>query len=271
MPPDIVHVLLRVANAKFYDEIPESLIEWIKKQRVFWVASAPLSPDGHVNLSAKGTADSFHVVNSHRVWYQDLTKSGMETISHIRENGRITILFSAFEGPPKLFGIGTVYECGTEEYESLISPEIRKPGSCAVIVIDVYQCQTSCGYAVPLYDFVARRTELLRVVDTEKSTDRASDPEARQKGLKAYSARQNLGSVNDLPGLLTTPDSKVTFINNFDKEGQRPKLRYSSSRAASSHKLSSGANLAVGFTLGALVATVVPYILSATDMFTTRA
>lgn len=110
-----------------------------------------------------------------------------------------------------MFGIGTVYECGTEEYESLISPEIRKPGSRAVIAIDVYQCQTSCGYAVPLYDFVARRTELLRVANTEESTDRASDPETRQKGLEAYSARQNLRSVNDLPGLFTTPDSKVTF------------------------------------------------------------
>ncbi|KAG1799451.1 uncharacterized protein HD556DRAFT_1518318 [Suillus plorans] len=196
--------------AKFYDEIPESLIEWIKKQHMFWVASAPLSPDGHINLSAKGTADSFHVVNSHRVWYQDLTKSG-------EENGRITILFNAFEGPPRilrLFGIGTVYECGTEEYEYFISPEIRKPGSRAVIVIDAYRCQTSCGYAVPLYDFVARRTELLRVADTEESTDRASDPETRQKGLKAYSARQNLRSVNDLPGLLTTPDSKVTFYGD---------------------------------------------------------
>lgn len=62
--------------AKFYDEIPKSLIEWINNQHMFWVASALLSPDGHVNLSAKGTADSFHVVNSHRVWYQDLTKSG---------------------------------------------------------------------------------------------------------------------------------------------------------------------------------------------------
>ncbi|KAG2047549.1 hypothetical protein BDR06DRAFT_991783 [Suillus hirtellus] len=200
--------------AKFYDEIPKFLIEWIKNQHMF-------SPDGHVNFSANGTADSLHVVNSHRVWYQDSTKSG-EYRSIF--NGRITILFNAFEGPPRTFEIvwdsaGTVYECGTEEYESFISPEIRKPGSRAVIVIDVYQCQTvghppsppSCGYAVPLYDFVARRTELLQVANAEESTDRASDPEIRQEGLEAYSARQNLRSVNDLPGLLTTPDSKVTF------------------------------------------------------------
>jgi hypothetical protein len=62
--------------AKSYNEIPESLIEWIKKQHMFWVASAPLNPEGHVNLSPKGTADSFHVVDSHRVWYQDMTGSG---------------------------------------------------------------------------------------------------------------------------------------------------------------------------------------------------
>jgi len=62
--------------AKFYDEIPESLIEWIKKQHMFWVASAPLSPGGHVNVSPKGTADCFHVVDSRRVWYQDLSGSG---------------------------------------------------------------------------------------------------------------------------------------------------------------------------------------------------
>ncbi|KAG1772017.1 hypothetical protein EV702DRAFT_1135132 [Suillus placidus] len=265
--------------AKFYNEIPESLIEWIKKQHMFWVASAPLSPDGHVNLSPKGTADSFHVVNSRRVWYQDLTGSGVETISHIRENGRITILFHAFEGPPRilrLFGIGTVYEYGTQEYESLISPETRKPGSRAAIVIDVYQCQTSCGYAVPIYDFVTHRTQLLRMADIEESRDRASDtissPEIHRKGLKAYWARKNLRSVDGLPGLLTAPDSRVTPVNNFDKEGQRPKLQYSSSREGSAQR--SGANLAIGFALGALFATTLPYILSAIgkfDMSITRA
>jgi hypothetical protein len=62
--------------AKYYDEIPESLIKWVMKQHMFWVASAPLGPGGHVNVSPKGTADCFHVVNPHRVWYQDLTGSG---------------------------------------------------------------------------------------------------------------------------------------------------------------------------------------------------
>lgn len=242
---------------------------------MFWVASAPLSPDGHVNLSPKGTADSFHVMNSRQVWYQDLSGSGVETISHIRENGRVTILFSAFEGPPRilrLFGTGTVYEYGTEEYESLISPETRKPGSRAAIVIDVYQCQTSCGFAVPIYNFVTHRTQLLRMANIKESCDHPSDPEIHQKGIKAYWARMNLRSVDGLPGLLTAPDSKVIPVNNFDKESQRPKLRYSSSREGSAQ--SSGINLAISFALGALVATTLPYILSATrkfDMFTTRA
>ncbi|KAG1762203.1 hypothetical protein EDD22DRAFT_892993 [Suillus occidentalis] len=266
--------------AKFYNEIPESLIEWIKKQHMFWVASAPLNPDGHVNLSPKGTADSFHVVDSHRVWYQDMTGSGVETISHIRENGRITILFTAFEGPPRilrLFGTGTVYEFGTQEYESLISPENRKPGSRAAIVIDVYQCQTSCGYSVPIYDFVTHRTQLLRMADMFESRDRASaitSSEINQNGLKSYWAQQNSRSVDGLPGLLTAFGSKVTPVNNFDKGVQRPKLQYSSSRKGSTQTRSSGANLTIGFVLGALVATTLFYILSAAekfDMLTTRA
>jgi hypothetical protein len=264
--------------AKSYNEIPESLIEWIKKQHMFWVASAPLNPDGHVNLSPKGTADSFHVVDSHRVWYEDLTGSGVETISHIRENGRITILFIAFEGPPRilrLFGTGTVYEYGTQEYESFIPPETRKPGSRAAIVIDVYQCQTSCGYAVPIYNFVTHRTQLSRIADIFESRDRASaitSPEINQNGLKSYWARQNSSSVDGLPGLLTAPESKVTPVNNFDKEVQRPRLKHSSSRKGGAR--SGTANLAIGFVLGALVATTLFYILSATEKFgmlTTRA
>jgi len=263
----------------FYDEIPESLIQWIKKQHMFWVASAPLSPDGHVNLSPKGIGDCFHVVNSRRVWYQDLTGSGVETISHIRENGRVTILFNAFEGPPRilrLYGQGTVYEYGTEEYESLISPETRKPGSRAAVVIDVQQCQTSCGYAVPMYDFVTHRTQLLQWADTQESRTRALDttssPETHQKGIRAYWVQNNLRSLDGLPGLLTAPDSNLMLVSNFDKEDQRSKLRYSSSSLREGRSQSSGANLAIGFALGALVATTVPYIISATrkfDVFTT--
>ncbi|OJA09658.1 hypothetical protein AZE42_03659 [Rhizopogon vesiculosus] len=253
--------------AKYYDEIPESLIEWIKKQHMFWVASAPLNPDGHVNVSPKGTADCFHVVNSRRVWYQDLSGSGVETISHIRENGRVTIMLNAFEGPPRilrLYGIGTVHEYGTPEYESLIPPETRKPGSRAAIVIDVYQCQTSCGFAVPIYDFATHRTQLIRSMHMKESCDRASDATASteldKRGLKAYWIQKNLRSVDGLPGLLTAPDSKVTPVSVFDKEGPRPKLHRPSSRDGNA--LSSGATVGISFVLGALAATILPRILS---------
>jgi hypothetical protein len=113
------------------------------------------------------------------------------------------------------------------------------------------------------------------MADIEESRDRASamtSSEIHQKGLKSYWARQNLRSVDGLPGLLTAPSSKVTPVNNFDKEGQRPKLQYSSSREGSIQ--GSSVNLAIGFVLGALVATTLPYILSVTgkfDRFTTRA
>lgn len=259
--------------AKYYDEIPESLIEWVRKQHMFWVASAPLGSDGHVNVSPKGTADCFHVVNSQRVWYQDLTGSGVETISHIRENGRITILFHSFEGPPRilrLYGIGTVYEFGTQEYESLIPPETRKPGSRAAIVIDVYQCQTSCGYAVPIYDFVTHRTQLLRSLDMKESRDRATaSTEIDPKGLRAYWVLKNLSSVDGLPGLLTAPDSKATCLGVFDKEGPRPKLNRLPSGDVD--VLRTGSTLAVGFAIGALVATALPRILSVAGNFSIRA
>jgi len=121
---------------QFYDEIPQNHFEWIKKQKMFWVATAPLDAQGHVNVSPKGIADCFHVLNSKQVWYEDLTGSGVETISHVKENGRITIMFSAFEGPPRilrLFGVGTVHEYGSPEYNKFIPPTSRKPGSRSVI------------------------------------------------------------------------------------------------------------------------------------------
>lgn len=87
----------------FYETIPKSLIQWIIEQKLFWVSTAPLSATGHVNVSPKG-GEYFGVIDERTFWYMDLTGSGNETISHLLEpnNGRITILFNAFEGPPKI-------------------------------------------------------------------------------------------------------------------------------------------------------------------------
>jgi len=87
----------------FYEAIPKSLIEWIREQKVFWVATAPLSGSGHVNVSPKG-GKYFGVIDEKTFWYQDLSGSGNETIAHLLEprNGRITIMFNAFDGAPKI-------------------------------------------------------------------------------------------------------------------------------------------------------------------------
>ncbi|KAH7909871.1 hypothetical protein BJ138DRAFT_1154209 [Hygrophoropsis aurantiaca] len=238
---------------QFFDEIPEFLFEWMKKQQMFWVASAPLMSDGHVNVSPKGTLDCFHLVDAHRVWYEDLSGSGIETISHLRENGRITVMFTAFDGPPRitrLFGTGTVHEFGTPEYHALIPAETRKPGSRAAIVVDIHKVSTSCGYAVPFYQFVSHRTQLLRFFDKKESA------ESDENGLKAYWNLKNLRSLDGLPGLLTAPDSKDTPSSSFDIDAVVQKSK--SKEKGTSDKV----GLLVGFAAGALVATAVPRLLA---------
>ena len=96
--------------AKFFESISDKLQEFIAAQHIFFVASAPLNAEGHVNLSPKGQ-DCFRVLSPNRVAYMDLTGSGNETSAHVHENGRLTIMFCAFEGPPnivRLFGTGRV-------------------------------------------------------------------------------------------------------------------------------------------------------------------
>jgi len=208
---------------KCYDHIPDFLARWIAQQKTFWVATAPLGGDGLINLSPKGSEGTFHVVNPNRVWYEDLTGSGVETIAHVRENGRITILFNAFEGPPRisrLYGRGTVYEFGTPEYDALIPPEKRQAGSRAVIMIDVFKATTSCGFSVPLYAYRGERSLLSVIItgkealdiEAEKDLDQSCSAPPRPKlGLKDYWTENNLKSQNGLPGLLFAPESMSTF------------------------------------------------------------
>ncbi|KAG5336867.1 hypothetical protein C0989_011722 [Termitomyces sp. Mn162] len=148
---------------QMFGEIPDFLIVWLEKQQMFWVASAPLTLDGLVNISPKGVEGTFHIANPRRVWYEDLSGSGVETISHIRENGRVTILFNAFEGPPRIVRLygkgqvasfirkvrfayrvspGSVFEFGTSDYNTLLPEGIRHPGSRAVIVLDIFKVAT---------------------------------------------------------------------------------------------------------------------------------
>ncbi|KAH7330631.1 hypothetical protein B0J17DRAFT_678903 [Rhizoctonia solani] len=215
---------------KFYDTIPDELIPWIEEQKCFWVATAPLSGKGHVNISPKGLVGTFKIIDHKTFFYQDLTGSGVETAAHLRENGRITVLFNAFEGPPRicrLFGTGKFYEIGSPRYNELIPLEERLSGSRAAVVVDIHKVGTSCGFSVPLYKPDGERTTLQDWTDELEATDMnfaneregfessnplsylefmpsSSDPkqDARSsRGMKAYWAEENIRSVDGLPGL----------------------------------------------------------------------
>ncbi|KAH9931291.1 uncharacterized protein B0H18DRAFT_1083570 [Fomitopsis serialis] len=211
---------------KFYDSIPPNLMKWIEAQQMFWVASAPLGGEGHVNLSPKGLKGTLHIANESQVWYEDMTGSGSETMAHLREpgNGRMTIMFCAFEGTPRimrLFGHGRVLEFGTPEYEELLPPDVRHPGSRCVVVVDIHKVGTSCGFGVPQYAFLAHRPTLYnwlaQLETTEQEHDAAdgaadpsSEPRVAEKGLKAYWRKENLKSMDGLPALQAAHISRTT-------------------------------------------------------------
>jgi len=171
---------------QFYETIPEHLIDWIRTQKVFWVATAPLSSSGHINVSPKG-GQYFGVLDEKTFWYMDLTGSGNETISHLYEpgNARITIMFNAFEGPPRivrLFGRGRALENGTTAFADFVKKHDVKtiPGSRAIIIADVHQAASSCGYSVPYYDFKNYRNTLNEFF-AKRVKDGGSDDKVMEK------------------------------------------------------------------------------------------
>jgi len=175
-----------------HDAIDDRLAEFIRAQRMFFVATAPLGADAHVNLSPKGL-DTFAVLDPHTVAYLDLTGSGVETIAHLRENGRITICFCAFEGPPKilrLYGRGTVIPAGDPVFASLAARFSPHIGVRSVIRVAVTRIADSCGYAVPEYRFVGQRRQLGQWAE-RKGAD----------GVRAYREERNRASIDGLPGL----------------------------------------------------------------------
>ena len=151
--------------AKVFDEITPHLRDWIGRQALFFVASAPLAPDGHVNVSPKGPIGALAVLDGHTVAYLDVHGSGAETIAHLRENGRICVMFCAFEGPPRivrLHGRGEAVMNDDERFAALVAradfadasiPEARR----SIVVIDVERVSDSCGYGVPLMQLEGHR------------------------------------------------------------------------------------------------------------------
>jgi hypothetical protein len=177
--------------AKVVEEISPDLARWISEQHMFFVATAPSGSEGHVNLSPKGLA-ALAILGPHRVAYLDLTGSGVETIAHLRDNGRITIMLCAYDGPPRicrLYGRGVVHALGSAEYEALVPEFPALPGARAIIDIEVTRISTSCGYSVPRMQFVEERDNLNRW--------------ARGKGdaqLVEYRDTRNAESIDGLAG-----------------------------------------------------------------------
>jgi hypothetical protein len=180
---------------KVHDEIGPRLQAWILDQPMFFVATAPLDADGHVNLSPKGLAGSFAVLDPHRCAYLDFTGSGAETIAHLHENGRIVVMLCAFAGPPqivRLHGRGMVHLPGTPRFEELRGrfDNAREHGLRSIVEIDVERISDSCGYAVPLMSYQGQR-ELLEQWTDRKSVDDIAD----------YQATRNATSIDGLPAL----------------------------------------------------------------------
>jgi hypothetical protein len=180
---------------KVLDEIDEKLAAWIERQHLFFVATAPLAEDGHVNVSPKGDLRWFRILGPLEVGYLDFVGSGAETIAHARENGRIVVMFCAFDGPPRivrLHGRASVVlpeDPGFDELAARFDPPEHAVRS--VIRVTVERVADSCGYGVPLMEFTGKRTQY----------DAWVDKKARDGGFDEYIAAKNAASIDGLPAI----------------------------------------------------------------------
>jgi hypothetical protein len=187
---------------KIYDAIDDRLEKWIAAQPMYFVGSAPLDADGHVNVSPKGPIDTLRVLGRTTVAYLDFIGSGAETIAHIRENGRIVIMLCAFEGPPRilrLHGRGEIVVAADERFGSLArlcgfpvppTPEYRR----AIVLVEVERVADSCGYGVPL----------LKHEGTRPHAEAWAAKKVRVGGVQAlldYQREKNSTSIDGLPAV----------------------------------------------------------------------
>ena len=180
---------------KVYESITERLRQFIEAQPVFFVASAPLDPDGHVNLSPKGRVGTLAVLDDLTVAYLDFGGSHAETTAHLRENGRVTLMWCAFEGPPKVLrvhGRGEVVFRDDPRFPSLVARfgDADAPGLRSVVVVRVERVSDSCGFAVPFMDYREERDLHARHF-ARKSDDEFAD----------YCAGKNGESIDGLPAV----------------------------------------------------------------------
>jgi len=174
--------------AKFFDSLTDALIRFIEQQHMFFVASAPAN--GRINLSPKGM-DTFRCLDASTVAYLDLTGSGNETSAHILDNGRITIMMCGFEQEPiilRLYAHGEIIRPGTPRWEELAPKFEVLPGARQIVVANINSVQTSCGFAVPRYDFVEHRQKLVKWAEKQ-------GPD----GLVEYRNKKNRTSIDGAP------------------------------------------------------------------------
>jgi hypothetical protein len=188
--------------ARVYDEITDHLRAWVDRQSMFFVATAPLAGDGHVNVSPKGPIGSLRVLGSHRIAYLDVGGSGTETIAHLRENGRIVIMLCAFEGPPRIVrfhGRGEAVLPSDPRFAALLEearfvdpsvPEARR----SIVVVEVSRVSDSCGYGVPLMSFEGLREH--HALSVAKKVRRMG-----ADGYARHRRERNAASLDGLPAL----------------------------------------------------------------------
>jgi hypothetical protein len=177
--------------AKFYTDLSQSLVDFIQAQSLFFVATSP--KEGRINLSPKGI-NTFRCLAADQVAYLDLTGSGNETSAHLEENGRITMMFCSFSDEPlilRLYGQGHVIRPHSPEWSHYVSHFDLLPGTRQIIVLDIEQVQTSCGFGVPLLDYQGDRQTLL---DWAKAKG--------EEGIQQYQQQKNQHSIDGLPTYL---------------------------------------------------------------------
>ena len=204
---------------KVLERITDELARWMEEQPLFFVATAPADPETRVNVSPRGL-DTFRVLGERRVGWLDLTGSGVETIAHLKADpagdgasgeakgeagGRITLMFCAFSGPPKiirLYGRGRVHELagGAGDAYAELRPRFPKlPGERAIVEVEVDRVANSCGFGVPLMELVGERKQLGLFAERKGA-----------EGMAAYREEENAQSIDGLPGLDWTTETRKT-------------------------------------------------------------
>jgi hypothetical protein len=174
--------------AKFFDALDDEHREFIAAQHMFFTATAPET--GRINLSPKGM-DTFRVLGATQVAYLDLTGSGNEAAAHLAHDDRMTIMLCSFDRAPlimRLYGRGRCVQPGDGEWDSLHGHFKPEPGTRQIVVLEVDSVQTSCGFAVPTYEFRGARDTLRRFAE-----------KAGEEGMADYRDKNNRVSIDGRP------------------------------------------------------------------------